>query len=123
METIDELTEIQHRLIAAWAAGDASVHQHVLANDWSVIDPAGRTMTKAEVLAESFTGERDLKHAVVDEIKVRDLGEFAIVTGRTRVAGTIAGQEVDVVLKFTDVFRRAEGEWKCLASQGTLVSS
>lgn len=121
MGTNDDLVEIEQRLIAAWAAGDTGVHERVLADDWSVIDPAGRTMTKAQVLAESFASERDLTHAGVDEIKVRDHGDFAIVTGRTKVSGTISGQAVDVVLKFTDVFRRADGEWKCLASQGTIV--
>ena len=46
----------------------------------------------------------------------------AIVTGRTQMAGTYLGQKMDVTLRFTDVFVRRDGEWKCIASQGTFVN-
>ena len=59
-DSVAELTEIEHKLAAAFVAGDSSFHEDVLADDWSVIDPAGRIITKAQVLSESFTAERDL---------------------------------------------------------------
>ena len=119
--TIAELTEIEHKLAAAFIVGDASFHASVLADDWSVIDPAGRIRTKAQVLKESFSGERDLTGGI-DQINIRDFGDWAIVTGRTHVAGRFEGQEIEVTLRFTDVFSRTAGEWKCLASQGTMMS-
>ena len=50
----------------------------------------------------------------------REHGDFAIVTGRTRVRGKFGGQ--DMTLRFTDIFTNRSGTWKCLASQGTFVS-
>ena len=121
-DTVAELAAIEHKLAAAFAAGDPSFHTKVLADDWSVIDPAGRVLTKEQVLRESFSGERDLAPSKIDDIKVRDFGDFAILTGRTRVVGKISGADVDVTLRFTDVFRRAEDIWQCIASQGTMIN-
>ena len=122
-DVVNELTEIQKQLIAAWAAGDPSVHERILADDWSVTDPMGIVMTKSDVLATAFAADREIELAEVDEINIRDLDGFAIVTGRTRVAGKIGGQEVDITLRFTDVFQHSSDTWKCLASQGTFVTS
>jgi ketosteroid isomerase-like protein len=121
-KTITDLTQIQHELIAAWAAGERSTHERVLADDWSVIDPTGNVMTKADVLTTAFADEREIEVAEIDDLNVRDHGDFAIVTGRTHVVGRIAGQDVNMTLRFTDVFTLRSGTWKCLASQGTFVT-
>ena len=66
-------------------------------------------MTKAEVLSTAFVGERDIEFAEIDEINIRDHGDFAIVTGRTRVRGKIAGQDVNMTLRFTDLINKHSG--------------
>ena len=122
MDTTTELTLIEEQLAASWVAGDHSYHERVLAEDWTVTDPTGHILTKAEVLREAFTGERKITKGKIDQINVRDFGEWAIVTGRTQMAGNYQGQKMDVTLRFTDVFVRRDGEWKCIASQGTFVN-
>ena len=120
--TTVQLTEIEHRLISAWVAGDPTLHERILADAWTVVEPTGRILTKADVLRDSFAGEREITRGEIDQIKVRDFGSFAIVTGRTRVAGRIGGQGVDIALRFTDVFTISGGEWRCAASHGTFVN-
>jgi hypothetical protein len=119
---IDELTQIQKQLIDGWVAGDPSAHDRILDDGWSVIDPTGTVMSKTDVLATAFEAERDIDFAEIDELNIRDHGDFAIVTGRTRVRGRLAGQNVNMSLRFTDVFTNRTGTWKCLASQGTLIN-
>ncbi|HVF47952.1 MAG TPA: nuclear transport factor 2 family protein [Pyrinomonadaceae bacterium] len=119
--TVDELTKIEHELAAAWVAGDHSFHERILSDDWSVIDPSGRVLTKAEVLNEAFTGERSITEGEIDQINVRDFGDWAVVTGRTRMSGSYQGEEMKVTLRFMDVFDRSSGEWRCVASQGTMA--
>ena len=121
-DTVAELKHIEERLAAAWVAGDPAFHARVLADDWSVIDPTGRVETKADVLRESFSGERQITKGKIDQINVRDFGSFAVVTGRTQMAGRYQGSEIDIVLRFTDVFVKQNGEWKCVSSQGTFVN-
>lgn len=121
-DTITELTRIEEELAAAWVNGDQEFIERILSDDWSVIDPTGRVLTKAEVLQEAFTGERTVTEGKIDEVNVRDFGDWAIVTGRTRMSGSYQGEEMTVVLRFTDVFVRTSGEWKCIASQGTFIA-
>lgn len=121
-DTITELTRIEEQLAAAWVNGDQEFIERILSDDWSVIDPTGRILTKAEVLQEAFTGERTITEGKIDQVNVRDFGEWAIVTGRTRMSGSYQGEQMTVVLRFTDVFVRTSGEWKCIASQGTFIA-
>ena len=121
-DTITELTRIEDELAAAWVKGDQEFIERTLSDDWSVIDPTGRVLTKAEVLHEAFTGERTITEGKIDEVNVRDFGEWAVVTGRTQMSGSYQGEEMTVVLRFTDVFVRFAGEWKCIASHGTFIT-
>ncbi|MDQ3474284.1 MAG: nuclear transport factor 2 family protein [Acidobacteriota bacterium] len=89
---------------------------------WSVIDAQGRIRNKAEVLEEMFRpGEREIS-GLIDEVYVRLYGDWAIVTGKTHVAGRYEGNEIKVTLRFMDVFRRTEGNWQVVASQATLLN-
>ena len=118
----EELRDIENQLVAAWVAGDPSVHLRVLAEEWSVIDAQGRIRNKSEVLEEMFRpGEREISGRI-DEVNVRPYGDWAIVTGKTHVAGRYEGNELKVTLRFMDVFRRTEGKWQVVASQATLLN-
>jgi hypothetical protein len=119
---IDELNAIQHQLLAGWVAGNPSTHERLLDDGWGVIEPSGQIMCKTDVLSTAFAAEGDIEFAEIDQINVRDHVDFAIVTGRTRVRGKVAGQDLNITLRFTDVFTNRSGTWKCLASQGTFVS-
>src|SRR5687767_13879621 len=120
--TITELTRIEDGLAAAWINGDLEFIERTLSDDWSVIDPAGRVLTKAEVLKEAFTGQRTITEGKIDQVNVREFGDWAVVTGRTQMSGSYQGEDMTAVLRFTDVFVRTEGEWKCIASQGTFIA-
>ena len=118
----ETLRDIENQLVAAWVAGDPSVHERVLAEEWTVIDAQGRIRNKAEVLEEMFrAGEREISGRI-DEVNVRPYGDWAIVTGKTYVAGRYEGNEIEVTLRFMDVFRRREGTWQVVASQATLLN-
>ena len=121
-EVAELLSSIEAQLAAAWVAGDHSFHERILADDWSVIDVTGRVLTKAEVMAEAFSGDRQINTGHIDQINVRSFGDWAIVTGRTHMAGQYRGEEMDVMLRFTDVFVCRDGYWQVVASQATLLN-
>ena len=120
-DVVKLLSDIEEALAAAWVAGDSSFHERVLADDWSVIDITGRVLTKADVLREAFTGERQITSGRIDQINVRPFGDWAIVTGRTQMTGQYHGEEMEVMLRFTDVFAYRDGNWQVVASQATLL--
>ena len=117
-----ELNQIQQRLIKAWVNHERETIDELLADDWTVTDPAGRHLTKAEVLTEFDTGERKLESGTIDDVKVRLYGETAVVTGRTLATGSYQGTSVSVKLRFTDVFVKQNGNWRAVASHATLIA-
>lgn len=118
---VQELNQIQQQLIKAWVNHERETIERYLADDWAVTDPAGRHLTKAEVLAELDSGERKLVSGTIDDVKVRLYGDTAVVTGRTLAAGSYQGTRVSVKLRFTDVFVKQNGNWRAVASQATLI--
>lgn len=121
-DIVDILRGLEAQLIAAFVAGDPSVHKRVLSDDWSVIDLQGRVLTKKQVLEESFGSEdRQISSGYIDEIKVRPFGNWAVVIGTTHVTGQNHGEDFAVTLRFTDVFAQRDRNWQVIASQATLL--
>ena len=117
------LTELEAALANAWVEGDREFIERTIADDWSVTDPSGRVLTKAEVMDEAFrTGERHVTSMRIDDVAVRVFEGSAIVTGRTLAAGEYQGTSVEVALRFTDVFANTNGAWQAVASHATLIS-
>ena len=118
-----ELNQLEQRLISAWINHDREAIDAMLADDWAVIDPGGRLLTKAQVLAEAFeSGDREIEDGQIDEVRVRSYGEVAVVTGRTLATGTYKGVRATVKLRFTDVCVRRNEGWQVVASQATLLN-
>ena len=118
----EHLRDIEHRLASAWVEGDRAFIETVLADDWSVIDLTGRTLTRADVLEEAFaTNDRKVVSMHIDDLRVRLFGEWAIVTGTTHATGEYEGAAAEVTLRFTDVFANRDGNWQVVASQATLI--
>lgn len=117
------ILDLEQRLAQAWVKNDRAFIESLLAPDWTVTDPSGRVLTRAQVLQETFSSaERTIQSMTVDDVKVRVLGAVAIATGRTQATGTYKGQQASVALRFTDVFHLRDGRWQVVASQGTTIS-
>lgn len=119
----EQLNRLEQRLVRAWIERDRETVDEILADDWSVIDPGGRVLGKAQVMAEGFeSGTRNIESGTIDEVRVRLLGHVAVVTGRTVAAGSYQGTPFSVQLRFTDVCEKQGGRWRVVASQGTLIA-
>ena len=118
-----ELNRLEQRLVRAWIDKDRETIESILSDDWAVIDPVGRLLTKAQVMEEAFgSGDREIEAGHIDDVRVRTYGEVAVVTGRTSATGTYKGIRATVRLRFTDVcVRRGVGDWQVVASQATLL--
>ena len=115
-----ELAQIEQRLARAWLDGDRATISAILDPEWRVIDIAGRSRTKTDVLDEMFASSaRPIAAMTVDDVVVRMFGEAGIVTGRTTARGN---NGESVVLRFTDVFLKRGDRWQIVASQGTPVT-
>ena len=122
-DQFEELRVIEQRLAEAWVKGDRDYINRILADDWSVIDAAGRILSKNQVMQEAFeSNDRQIESLEIDDVRVRAFDNGAVVTGRTRAKGSYKGTSMSVTLRFTDVFVRRSGKWQVVASQATQVA-
>lgn len=121
-DAVKTLMDLEQRLARAWVERDRVFIDGLLAPDWSVTDASGGVLTKQQVLDQAFASpDRRIDAMAIDDVKVRMLGEAAVVTGRTRATGSYQGRSGSATLRFTDVFVFREGRWVIVASHGSNV--
>jgi hypothetical protein len=82
------ILELEQRLARAWVQKDRAFIDQLLAADWTVTDPAGRILSKHEVLEKTFGSEdRQIDAMTVDAVRVRLLGDVAVATRRHSNSG------------------------------------
>ena len=54
-----------------------------------------------------------------DQIKIRDLGEAAVVSCRTHVRGSVNGQRFMTQYRTTYVFQKIEDEWRGITAHSS----
>ena len=117
-----ELAQFEQQLATTFKKGECSAWADMLAPDWSVVHITGEIVTKAQALQMCKTTAVSIETFEIDDIAVRDFGDAAVVTGRTRI-GTGGPTPGQVALRFTDVFIRLKGRWQVVASHATRLGS
>lgn len=115
---VRELEQIEHQLAATYEAGDCAAWGALLAQDWSVTHITAEVITKAQALETCAAAKGVIAEIRYDDLRVRVLGEAAVVTGRTTAKTTGTNPET-ITLRFTDVFIRQSGRWLVAASHAT----
>jgi len=100
---------------------DIGALDKIMADDWVNIDFQGKTVTKAETIANLKTGSPATQAAGIGEMKVRIFGDSAIVTGSDTEKSTSKGKDVIDKYLWTDVWVKRNGRWQAVASQSTKV--
>jgi hypothetical protein len=116
-----DFAQIEQQLARAWVEGDRATIDRIIAADWTTTAVTGQFLTRAEVMADMFRdGTKPIAAMTIDDVRVRLLGDVAVVTGRTTARAS--GVETSIVLRFTDVFALRDGLWQIVASQGTTIA-
>jgi len=100
---------------------DAKSWDRIVADDWVATDFLGKTVTKAQALAEMKSGASSNQTVDLGEMKVRVFGNTAIVTGSDIEKSTYKGKDSSGKYVWTDVFINRNGRWQAVASQSTKV--
>lgn len=117
-----ELKALEQQWSDAYMKGDSSVLKTVEAEDWTVVDPEGNVLTKAQDIKELEDKTFVVKTGSLSEVKVRMLGEnHACVTGMSKSTGTYKGKEFSGDFRFLDLFEKKDGKWQAIMSQVTKI--
>lgn len=117
-----ELIKLENDWNNAEVKRDVAALSRILADDWTVADPEGTIVNKAQDLAEIKSGESVTTSAVADEMKVRVYGDAAVVVGRNTVKEQYKGKDFSGQYRFTDTWVKKDGRWQCVATAATKIT-
>lgn len=116
------LKAIELKWDAANVKGDTATLTTIFADTFISTNAEGKTRTKAEVLAEVRSGDIKYETSKVDDMKVYLYGDAAVVNGRWAGKFAEKGKPTTTTTeRFTDTYVRQNGQWKCVASQGSTI--
>ena len=116
--TATRLDEVDLAMLErAWADAisrrDEAVIGRILADDFEGIEPLGAAFSRAKYVADLRSGAFGDQPVVVDEIKARLFGDFAVVTSR------ISAGNVPAPGRTSHIYARRQGRWLCVAAHGS----
>src|SRR5258706_10322810 len=114
---------IDKQFFAALIAGDAQALDHILVDDFILIDVmSGSEVTKPAFLAFIASGQIKFESIEPAENRVRLYQTTAILTRRTRMKGRLGDAPFVASSRYTHVFVDQQGEWRFATAQGTQIS-
>src|SRR5713226_4852787 len=101
---------------------DARALSLLLAETFEYTDSDGSFMNKSHWLAHVKNEVDQYEQLGNSGMKVHVYGNAAVVTGEYREKMRVRGKRVMRSGRFTDTWIQQNGEWKCVASQETLIA-
>jgi len=105
---------------AAVKNNDAATMDRILADDFTLVTGAGKTFSKADLLADARSKRRRYEHQEDTDQTVRVWGDTAVVTAKIWIKGTEDGKPFDYTLWFSDTYVRTPAGWKYALGQASL---
>lgn len=115
-------------MIDALESGDNVKLLHYLTDDWQgfgiySVHPANLN-TRDQNIVEILCGDVAIKNTELIDLETQVRGDAAAVFYLVRCEVTLSegGLDIPVVLRFGDVFRRENGQWKQMSTHINLVA-
>ena|SRR5271166_4305769 len=101
---------------------DAQALSLLLGETFAFTDSDGSFMNKGQWLSHVKGKVDQYDQLGNSEMKAHVYGDAAIVVGKYREKIKVGGKVILRTGRFTDTWIQQNGEWKCVASQSTLIS-
>jgi ketosteroid isomerase-like protein len=111
----------QDRRIALTLAADVAALEPLTTADLTYTHSNAVVESRAEFLSGLESAKYRYKSVAFDERKVRVFGDAAAITGACRVQVVVDGRDIDVRLRFIELYARQEGAWKMALWQSTRI--
>jgi ketosteroid isomerase-like protein len=119
---VEQLTRMEHQFAEAALERDISSLEKLLAPDFVGVDPRGTELTRAQVLANLQSPDRQITSLRHENVRVRLFGDTAVVLAVTVVRGEYNGQEVAGEFPYMRVWVKRQGEWRAIATQSSAMA-
>jgi hypothetical protein len=117
----DALRDVERQRLAALVEGDLATAATLHADDYELITPGGRAISKKEYLGDIGSGAiRFVVFEPAGEVRVRLEGDAGIVRYKALIDIRFPGDERDHgVMWHTDYYERRDGQWRAVWSHAT----
>jgi ketosteroid isomerase-like protein len=114
-----QLIDLEKRSATALVNGDFQALGSIFAEEWVVVGPDGRVLTRQQIFTQLKNGELKFTSFELGEMDVRIFGDTAIVIGRGSPHGEANGEKFEQNEVFSDTFIRVGGKWRCILSHSS----
>jgi Domain of unknown function (DUF4440) len=123
IDPIMDVLAAERDFFSALTMASPEALEHVLGDDFLLIDFVGGTSSKAPFMVLIGSGQLvfDEIERDPDETLIRLFGTIAVVTGRTRMKGHLGGTAFSVGSRHTHVYAARQGRWTLVSAQGTQI--
>jgi hypothetical protein len=116
---MEEIIKMEDRRIKAMTQTDSAALDQILADDLTYTHSSGMLETKAQFIESLKSGRVKYESVECDEVKVRDYGTTAVVTGFANFKVQSGGRGTSFRVRFTDVYVNRGDLWQMVAWQST----
>jgi ketosteroid isomerase-like protein len=109
---LDELTTLNRDYVASVQNCDVRRFDQILAEDFYCSNPDKSLVDRAGFLRQTAIPVT-IRNLIADEVKIRIIGDFAIIHGRTSYT-TADGQQAHG--RYTDCWARQNGKWLAVSA-------
>ncbi len=116
-----QLIQLERSWNQAEMARDAGAVASLFDETLVYVDYDGSLMNRAEYLRSVASPSSGPDHMYDEGMKVHVYSNAGVVSGVYRETGTTKGKPYTRRARFTDTWIKQNGQWKCVASQSTLI--
>ena len=116
-----DLIALENRFNEALVRADLKTIEDIEADDLIFTDSSGMVTTKGDELQSMRSGDVKFESIKMDNTRVQDFGNLAVVTGRLVEKAQYKDADISGTYRFTDVWAKRKAKWEHVAGQETLV--
>ncbi len=116
----DEIRNLERQRLHALVEADMGIANELHADDFELITPSGRALSRDQYLGRISSGEIDYLVFEADpEIRVCLYGQIAIIRYLSHIEVISRGQKGSLRCWHTDSYEKRNGHWQIVWSQAT----
>ena len=116
------IRQLDREWVEAYPRRDTAALERIYAADLIVTNPDGSVGNKAGEIAGIASGTFTFQSITNEDVRVRVLGDMAVVTGRSTMNGQYKDQDISGGYRYTDVYMKRQGRWQAVALQITRIT-
>ena len=117
--TLAAFQAIEDAFNDAMVSNDIDRIADCIGDDWVLVTPEKGPVSRDAILHVIGSGMLTHDSMTKQVVRVKCYGDMAIVTGRGQNSGTFRGRPISADEWITDVYRYADGRWRCVLTHLT----